>query len=150
MCTECKKEGQKSIKRPKTKDQNHCLFKIIKLLIITSCPHLLNFLLGTGNKVLINVGLKGIQISELSDEIHYLASQLNTMMFLHIVINELHRRLIIIILLANMLFYPLYYDTISLTSTLITQLFHLLLGFTKNQGILKFQYRCGSKFCSNN
>ena len=59
MCTECKKEGQKPIKRPKLRIRTvlYCLFKIIKLLIITSRPHLLNFLLGTGNKVLINVGL---------------------------------------------------------------------------------------------
>ena len=38
------------------------MFKIIKLLIlivITSRPQLLNFLLGTGNKALINVGLMG-------------------------------------------------------------------------------------------
>ena len=62
MCTECKKEGQKPIKRPKLRIRTvlHCLFKIIKLLIliITSHPHMLNFLLGTGNKVLINVGLR--------------------------------------------------------------------------------------------
>ena len=41
-----------------------------------------------------------------------------------------------------MLFYPLYYDTISLTSLRITQVFHLLLGFAEIQsslGILKFQ-----------
>ena len=35
---------------------------------------------------------------------------------------------------ANMLFYPLYYDIISLTSLKITQAFHLLLGFAENQG----------------
>ena len=34
---------------------------------------------------------------------------------------------------ANMLFYPLYYDIISLTSLKITQVFHLLLGFAENQ-----------------
>ena len=34
-----------------------------------------------------------------------------------------------------MLFYPLYYDIISLTSLKITQAFHLLLGFTENQGV---------------
>ena len=58
MCTECKK-GQKPIKRLKLRIRTvlHCLFKIIKLLIITSRPPLLNFLLGTGNKILINVGL---------------------------------------------------------------------------------------------
>ena len=33
---------------------------------------------------------------------------------------------------ANMLFYPLYYDIISLTSLKITQAFHLLLGFAEN------------------
>lgn len=64
MCIECK--GQKPIKQPKTKDQNtFTLFVLLKvkimnyqlLIIITSCPHLLNFLPGTGNKVLINVGL---------------------------------------------------------------------------------------------
>ena len=32
-----------------------------------------------------------------------------------------------------MLFYPLYYDIISLTSLKITQTFHLLLGFAENQ-----------------
>ena len=35
---------------------------------------------------------------------------------------------------ANMLFYPLYYDIISLTSLKITQAFHLLFGFAENQG----------------
>ena len=42
MCAECKKEGQKPIKRPKLRITTvlHCLFIII---IITSCPHLLNF-----------------------------------------------------------------------------------------------------------
>ena len=60
MYTECKKEGQKPIKRPKLRIGTvlYCLFKIINLLIlivITSCPHLLNFLLGTGNKVLIKM-----------------------------------------------------------------------------------------------
>ena len=34
---------------------------------------------------------------------------------------------------ANMLFYPLYCDIISLTSPKITQTFHLLLGFADNQ-----------------
>ena len=34
-----------------------------------------------------------------------------------------------------MLFYPLYYDIISLTNLKITQAFHLLLGFTENQGV---------------
>ena len=33
---------------------------------------------------------------------------------------------------ANMLFYPLYYDIISLTSLRITQASHLLLGFAEN------------------
>ena len=37
---------------------------------------------------------------------------------------------------ANMLFYPLYYDIISLTSLKITQAFHLLLVFAENQGVL--------------
>ena len=32
-----------------------------------------------------------------------------------------------------MLFYPLYYDIISLTTLRITQAFHLLLGFAKNK-----------------
>ena len=31
-----------------------------------------------------------------------------------------------------MLFYPLYYDIISLTSLKITQTFHLLIGFAEN------------------
>ena len=61
MCTECKK-GQKPIMRPKLRIRKvlHCSFKIIKfliLIIIASRPYLLNFLLGAGNKVLINVGL---------------------------------------------------------------------------------------------
>ena len=34
---------------------------------------------------------------------------------------------------ANLLFYSLYYDTLSLTSLKITQAFHLLLGFADNQ-----------------
>ena len=33
---------------------------------------------------------------------------------------------------ANMLFYPLYYDMISLTGLKITQEFHLLSGFAEN------------------
>ena len=36
---------------------------------------------------------------------------------------------------ANMFFYPLYYDIISLKSLKITQAFHLLLGFAENQGV---------------
>ena len=36
---------------------------------------------------------------------------------------------------ANMLFYPLYYDIISLKSLKITQVFHVLLGFAENQVI---------------
>ena len=43
---------------------------------------------------------------------------------------------------ANMLFYPLYYGIISLTSLKISQAFHLLLSFVENQivfGILKFE-----------
>ena len=36
---------------------------------------------------------------------------------------------------ANILFYPLYCDIISLTSLKIIQAFHLLLGFAENQGI---------------
>ena len=38
-----------------------------------------------------------------------------------------------------MLFYPLYYGIISLTSLKITQAFHLLPGSAKNQRILKFK-----------
>ena len=34
-----------------------------------------------------------------------------------------------------MLFYPLCYDIISLTSLTIIQAFHLLLGFAENQGV---------------
>ena len=37
---------------------------------------------------------------------------------------------------ANMLFYSLYYDIISLTSLKITQAFHLSLGFAENQVFL--------------
>ena len=36
---------------------------------------------------------------------------------------------------ANMLFYPLYFDIISLTSLNIIPTFHLLLDFTENQGV---------------
>ena len=36
---------------------------------------------------------------------------------------------------ANILFYPLYYNIISLTSLKIIQAFHLLLGLAENQGI---------------
>ena len=35
----------------------------------------------------------------------------------------------------NMLFYPLYYDIISLTNLKITQVFHSILDFAENQGI---------------
>ena len=37
----------------------------------------------------------------------------------------------------NMLFYPLYYDIISLTSLIITRTFHLILGFAENQIIFQ-------------
>ena len=55
MCNECKKEGQKPIKRLNTKDENtFTLFvqnnELLILIIITSCLHLLNFLLGTGTR----------------------------------------------------------------------------------------------------
>ena len=40
---------------------------------------------------------------------------------------------------ANMLFYQLYYDIISLTSVKIIQAFHLLLGFAENQGVREFK-----------
>ena len=36
---------------------------------------------------------------------------------------------------ANMLFYPLYYDIISVKSLKITQAFHLLLDYAENQGV---------------
>ena len=36
---------------------------------------------------------------------------------------------------ANMLFYPLYYDILSLTSLKIKLAFHLLLDFAENQGV---------------
>ena len=36
---------------------------------------------------------------------------------------------------ANMLFYLLYYDIISLISLKITQAFHLFLGFAENEGV---------------
>ena len=49
---------------------------------------------------------------------------------LHITTNQLHGRPIISH--ANMLFYPLYCDIISLTSLKITQAFYLLLGFKEN------------------
>ena len=41
---------------------------------------------------------------------------------------------------ANMLFYLLHYDLISLTSLKITQEFHLLVGFAENQIVF-----CGFK-----
>ena len=40
---------------------------------------------------------------------------------------------------ANMLFYPLYYDIISVKSLKITQAFHLLLDYAENQGGFKIQ-----------
>ena len=57
--------GAKAYKETKTKGYNtFTLFVLLKvkimnyliLIIITYHPHLLNFLLGTGNKVLMNVG----------------------------------------------------------------------------------------------
>ena len=42
---------------------------------------------------------------------------------------------------ANMLFYLLYYDIISLASLKITQAFHLLLGFAENQIMWDFKIR---------
>ena len=72
-----------------------------------------------------------VWISKLSDKIHYLASWLYKIMFLHIMVNRL--RVLTIILHANMLFYPLYYDIISLTSLKTTQAFHLLFDFAENQ-----------------
>ena len=41
------------------------------------------------------------------------------------------------IVYANRLFYPLYYDIISLTSLIIPQAFHLLLGYAENQVVLR-------------
>ena len=38
---------------------------------------------------------------------------------------------------ANTIFYPLYYDIISLTSLKFTQTFHLLLVFAENQVIFR-------------
>ena len=64
MCTECKEE-QKPIKRLKPKDQNTVtVFAQNNGIIITSRPHALaiNFLLGTGNRVLINVSLNTVAI----------------------------------------------------------------------------------------
>ena len=56
-------------------------------------------------------------------------------MFLHITVNQFHGWLIIAH--ANILFYPLYCDIISLTSLKITQVFHLLLGFAENQVVCR-------------
>ena len=39
---------------------------------------------------------------------------------------------------ANMLLFPLYYNIISLISLKITQKFHLLLDFAKNQGVFLY------------
>ena len=47
-------------------------------------------------------------------------------MFLHKTINELRGWLIILYILVCMLFYPLYYDMIRLTSLKLTQAFHVL------------------------
>ena len=55
-------------------------------------------------------------------------------MFLHIVLNQLRGRPIISHMLI--LFYPLYYDIMSLTSLKITQTFHLFLGFAENQIVI--------------
>ena len=74
--------------------------------------------------------IKDVQISELSDKIHYLTSYLYTILFLHKTINGLRGRLIIL--------YMLICNIISLTSLRITQEFHLL-GFAENQRILKFE-----------
>ena len=57
-------------------------------------------------------------------------------------INELRGRLILLYN-SNMLFYPLYYDIICLTSLKITQAFHLSLDFAENQRILKFKIVLG-------
>ena len=38
---------------------------------------------------------------------------------------------------TNILFCPLYYDTVSLTSLKITQVFHLLLEFGENQVVFR-------------
>ena len=38
---------------------------------------------------------------------------------------------------VHILFYPLYYDIISLTSLKVTQAFHLLLGFAENQNVFR-------------
>ena len=38
---------------------------------------------------------------------------------------------------ANILFYPLYYDIISLASLKITQVFHLFLVFAENQVVFR-------------
>ena len=67
-------------------------------------------------------------------------------MLLHIMVDQLCGWVADSIAYANMLFYPLYYDIISLTSLKITQTFHLLLGFAENQIIfwdLKFEIAFG-------
>ena len=73
-----------------------------------------------------------VLISELSDKIYYLASELYTVMFLYIMVNQLHGRLIISHVLIYFSTHCTTYDTISITSLKITQAFHLLLGFTEN------------------
>ena len=55
-------------------------------------------------------------------------------MFLHTMVNQL-RGQPIILRVANMLLFSLYYDILSLTSLKITQEFHLLLGFVENQTV---------------
>ena len=54
-------------------------------------------------------------------------------MFLQIMVNQLRGRPIKLHMLK--LFYPLYYDITSLTSLIITQAFHLLLGYAENQTV---------------
>ena len=66
ICTECKKEGQKPIKRPKTKDystvtlfvQDNELFNINNNNLLPSLANY-KFSAGDRNKVLINVGPAG-------------------------------------------------------------------------------------------
>ena len=55
-------------------------------------------------------------------------------MFIHITVNQSRGRSIIS-RPANMLFFSLYYDILSLTSLKITRVFHLLLGFVENQTV---------------
>ena len=61
MCTECMQRRRAEVYKETKDTYTVCTFEDqnnrLLILIIISRSHLLNFLLGTGNEVLINVGL---------------------------------------------------------------------------------------------